>query len=236
MTPLVALMEESWPPAQRIPLGPFLLRRGLGGGQRVSAASPLGPFTEAELSGAETGMRAMDQAPLFLLTPAEAALDAALAARGYAVKDPVVVYALPLPAPGLVPPVPMTTFPHWPPMAIAEALWAEGGIKAERLAIMHRAAGPRTAILGRTEDRASAVAFVAIAGDCAFLHALHVTPRLRRRGAALNILRAAAEWAGQNGAARLCLAVTRANAAARALYVSFGMQVVEEYHYRHLPA
>ena len=236
MTRLVTLMEDTWPPAERIVSGPFLLRRGLGGGQRVSAASPLGPCTEADLPQAEAAMHAMAQAPLFLLTPQDSALDAALAARGYAVKDPVVVYSAPLATLGPAPPEPMTTFPHWPPMAIAEALWAEGGIGAERGAIMARASGPKTAILGRTEDRASGVAFVAIAGDCAFLHALHVTPHLRRRGAALNILRAAAIWSGQNGAGRLCLAVTRANEPACALYLSLGMLEQEEYHYRHLPA
>lgn len=236
MSTLMTLMEESWPPAERIDTGTFLLRRGLGGGQRVSAATPRGPWSEAALDEAEAAMRAMAQAPLFLLTPQDGALDAALAARGYAVKDPSLVYAAPLADLALDPPERMTTFAHWPPMAIAAALWAEGGIGPARVAIMDRAEGPKTAILGRAEDRACGVAFVAVAGQIAFVHALHVTPRLRRRGAALNMLRAAAAWAGQNGATGLGLAVTCGNQAARALYESLGMPVREEYHYRHLPS
>lgn len=236
MSTLVTLMEESWPPAERIALGPLVLRRGLGGGQRVSAATPRGPVIVTALEEAEAAMRAMAQAPLFLVTPQDDALDAALAARGYAVKDPSLVYAAPLADLAIDPPERMTSFAHWPPMAITTALWAEGGIGPARAAIMDRAEGPKTAILGRAEDRACGAAFVALAGQIAFVHALHVSPAMRRRGAALNMMRAAAAWAGQNGATGLGLAVTRGNQAARALYESLGMPVREAYHYRHLPS
>jgi len=126
----------------------------------------------------------------------------------------------------------MATFPHWPPMAIAADLWAEGGIGPARLAVMQRAAEPKTVILGRAGDRASGAAFVAIHQGTAMLHALEVTPAQRRQGSAHNILRAAAVWAQENGAETLSLVVTTANAAARRLYASFGMQVVGNYHYR----
>jgi ribosomal protein S18 acetylase RimI-like enzyme len=64
------------------------------------------------------------------------------------------------------------------------------------------------------------------------LHALEVTPALRRQGSAHNILRAAALWAQQNGADTLTLVVTVANENARRLYASLGMQPVGQYHYR----
>jgi GNAT superfamily N-acetyltransferase len=126
----------------------------------------------------------------------------------------------------------MTTFPHWPPMQIASDIWAEGHIGPGRLAVMHRAAGPKTAILGRTHDKPSGTAFVALHDQTALIHALEVRPALRRQGAARQILCAAAHWAAENGADRLALAVTEANAGARALYTSLGMQVVGNYHYR----
>jgi ribosomal protein S18 acetylase RimI-like enzyme len=66
------------------------------------------------------------------------------------------------------------------------------------------------------------------------LHAVEVTEALRRRGAARNLTRAAAEWAGKHGADWLVLAVTEANAPARALYDGLGMAPAGGYHYRAL--
>jgi len=57
---------------------------------------------------------------------------------------------------------------------------------------------------------------------------------MRRQGCAINILRAAACWAQDHGADTLSLAVTQANAGARALYASLGMEGVEQYHYREI--
>jgi ribosomal protein S18 acetylase RimI-like enzyme len=97
---------------------------------------------------------------------------------------------------------------------------------------MDRAAGPKTSILGRVNDRASGIAFVACHGKTAMLHALEVSPTQRRQGSANNIMRMAAIWAQDHGADQICLAVTEANDAARALYASLGMQAVGTYHYR----
>ena len=56
----------------------------------------------------------------------------------------------------------MAAFAHWPPLAIACDLWAEGGIGPARLAVMDRVEGAKSVILGRANDRASGVAFVAV--------------------------------------------------------------------------
>lgn len=178
-------------------------------------------------------MRSAGIRPLFQLGPGQAPLDAALAARGYRIVDPVVIYLGSLTSLSPKAP-PMTTFPHWPPLGIAMDLWAEGGIGPERIAVMHRVQGQKSAILARNNDRAAGVAFVAVAGSIAMLHALEVTPVLRRKGSARHILQAAVGWAMLHGATDLGLAVTSANAAARALYASFGMTVVGHYHYRQL--
>ncbi|MEY4981892.1 MAG: hypothetical protein RIR62_158, partial [Pseudomonadota bacterium] len=87
-------------------------------------------------------------------------------------------------------------------------------------------------LLGRAGDRAAGVAFVACYGKCAMLHALEVTPALRRQGTAHNMLRAAANWAQDQGAVTLALLVTAANQPARNLYAFLEMQVVGHYHYR----
>ena len=97
---------------------------------------------------------------------------------------------------------------------------------------MNRAKGTKISILGRTENRASAAAFVAIERNIAMLHALEVVPALRRKGVGRNILRAAAHWAQEQGAQYISLAVTAANVPANALYLSTGLTEVGKYHYR----
>ena len=229
MTPetLAEVMEATWPPASRRQLGPFTLRDGAGGGKRVSAASLDGALTEDALDALDAAMTE----PLMLVRAGEDSLDAALEARGWRVVDPVVAYAAPVAAlaaelPGL------TAFPHWPPLEIGRAIWAEGGIGPARIAVMDRVQGPKAALLGRIDDRSAGVAFVACHGREAMVHAREVREGQRRQGLGKNLLHAAANWAGRQGATRLSLVVTRQNAAARALYARLGMEVVGEYHYR----
>lgn len=229
MTPdaLAKVMDATWPPAACRSLGPFILREGAGGGKRVSAASLAGAFTEADLDALEAEMAA----PLIQVRAGEGALDTALDARGWRVVDPVVAYAAPVAK--LTAELPdLTDFAHWPPLEIARSIWAEGGIGPERIAVMERADGPKAALLGRNGDRPAGVAFVACHGSEAMLHALEVRDSHRRRGLGMSLLRAAANWAAEQGATRLSLVVTRQNTAARALYARLGMEVVGEYHYR----
>jgi GNAT superfamily N-acetyltransferase len=234
MTPqaLYDLLEATWPPAFRHRVGPWAIREGQGGGQRVSAATAEGGWAPDDIQLAEHAMSALGQAPIFMIRAGDDALDAALAARGYSIKDPVVAYLGDCAAMAQPAPSPMAAFVHWPPLGIARDIWAEAGIGPARRAVMDRVRGPKCAILGRQNDRASGVAFVAISGDSAMLHALEVVPAQRRQGSAHQIMRAAAGWALDQGATRFALVVTEANAAARALYASLGMAVVGQYHYR----
>jgi ribosomal protein S18 acetylase RimI-like enzyme len=229
MTPgqLAAVMEATWPAASRRALGPFTLRDGAGGGQRVSAASVSGDFTDSDL---DIAIAAMAE-PLFVLMPGDSALDAALAARGFALHDPVVAYAAPVAR--LTGDLPyLAAFPHWPPLEAARAVWAEGGIGPARVQVMERVTTLKCAILGRATDRASGACFVACHGDWAMLHALEVRADRRRQGLGGHLLRAAANWAAAQGCATLSLVVTKRNTAARALYDSAGMGLVGQYHYR----
>jgi GNAT superfamily N-acetyltransferase len=213
-----------------------LLRCGQGGGKRVSAATAEADWQAADIDRAAAAMRAMGQPQLFLIREGDSALDRDLARRGYGLVDPVVAYVATTGVLAGTAPAPMTSFPHWPPMEIAKALWAEGGIAAARLAVMGRVVGPKTCILARANDRASGVAFVACHGRHAMLHALEVTPALRRQGSAQNILRAAAAWASAEGVDTLSVVVTEANDPARRLYAEMGMTVAGQYHYRQICA
>jgi GNAT superfamily N-acetyltransferase len=102
------------------------------------------------------------------------------------------------------------------------------------MAVMDRAPDPKAAILVRVGDNPGGVGFVGVHDGIAMLHAMHVLPEHRRKGAATLILRKAARWAAENGADVLGLIVTQGNHAANPLYVSLGMRLVGHYHYRRL--
>lgn len=231
LSALFAANEATWPALHRFAVGGLTVRDGGDGGRRVSSATCDGAWTEDQLDRAEAAMIGLRQPLLVMIRPGDEALDATLAQRGYRIADPTVLYAAPIsafdPAPD-----PMTAFPHWPPLAITRILWAEAGIGPARLAVMHRAPGPRAAVLGRSGDRPAGAAFVAVHDGTAMLHALVVPEPMRRAGIGGNLLRRAAVWAGENGAIALGLAVTAANGPARALYASLGLKAVGQYHYR----
>lgn len=205
-------------------------RDGAGGGSRVSAATVEGQFDAADLARIEARFADDGHAPIFQVREGDDALDAALAARGYRVKDPVDTLVMPL---AEAPPYdPETGYPSWPPVAVQRGIWTEDGIGPARLAIMERAPAPKTTLLARAGGAPAGTGFVALSGDIAAVHAVVVTAPLRKHGIGRALMALAAHWARDNGAAWLTLQVTQANSAARALYSSLGMRRVDGYHYR----
>ncbi|MGB0507397.1 MAG: GNAT family N-acetyltransferase, partial [Pikeienuella sp.] len=118
------------------------------------------------------------------------------------------------------------------PIALAEEIWAKGGIGPARIEVMRRVAGPKQWLMARIKDRPAAVGFVATAGEIAMIHAVETSQDMRRQGAGRMILQGAARFALDNGAKTLALAVTRANIPANSLYQSLGMTPATAYHYR----
>ncbi len=231
------VIDGTWSAARYSTLGPWTLREGRGGGGRVSAATlstVATPVDEDQITAAEGAMRDMGQPPLFMVRPEETALDGQLAARGHVVRDPVTIYTCP-PDALMSEPIPrVTVFTIWEPLAIMREIWAAGGIGPERVAVMERVPGPKTGFLARHRDKPAGVAFAAIHGSVAMVHAVEVLPHQRRAGMARWIMRAAAFWAAEQQADTLSVICTRANVAANGLYASLGMQAVGQYHYRHL--
>ncbi|WP_319800449.1 GNAT family N-acetyltransferase [Pararhodobacter zhoushanensis] len=221
---LFAALEASWPPLTSETIGPFRVRNGAGGGKRVSATVLEGAFSEAALD-------ALGEQPLFQLRTRQTALDAALEKRGYRVVDPTLILSAPVETVAETPrPVSLPTI--WPPLAIQRHIWAEGHIGPERIAVMERACDPKMSFIARFQDRAAGVGFLAIHQGIAMLHALHIDPDFRRKGVAHYMVRGMADWAQRHGATTFALAVTQANAGARALYTRLGMLEVDAYHYR----
>lgn len=229
---LYAVVENTWPPAAQNAVGPWTIRDGAMGGQRVSAASAAAPVKASDVAIAEQAMSALGQPNLFMIRDSEEALDRMLADAGYRIKDPVTLYACPTATLTAQPVAPVSAFAVWPPLQIMRDIWCEAGIGPGRLAVMQRAKLPKTAILARQADRAAGTAFVAIDDEIAMIHAIEVAPTLRRKGAGINMMRAAAHWAQNHGATKFSLAVTDVNLAANALYIRLGMTTVGHYRYR----
>lgn len=232
MTDLFDALDATWPAAGHRDVGGWRVREGQGAGKRVSCATVIGADAPAGIDAAEAAQASLGQPALFCLRAGQDAADQALAARGYVIIDPVVLLSAPIAGLAAEAPAHLSTFPLWPPLAITRDIWAEGGVGAERQAVMDRVTVPKTAILGRAGDRAAGAVFVAVDGPVAMVHALHVDPAVRRQGLARNLMRAAARWAEGNGATTLALAVTKANSAANALYACLGMVAAGHYHYR----
>lgn len=236
MTPdihaLYAVTEATWPPARRERLGPVTIREGEGGGKRVSAATVAGEVRQGDLDRAEDAMRALGQGPLFQVREGDEALDATLAARGYRTVDAVNLQVAPVCALTVNRPPRVTTFAVWEPLEIMREIWAEGGIGPARVAVMERAQGPKTGLLGRLKDQPAAAGFVALHEDIAMVHALEVRARHRRAGMGRLMMLQAALWAEAQGARHLAVICTRGNEGANALYAAMGFACVGTYHYR----
>lgn len=225
-------LTACWPAAETRRLGPWTLRRDEGGGGRASAATLDGAFGDP--AAAEAAMRAMGQRPRFLIRPGEAALDTALAARGFGIEGPNAILAAPAGEIG-------GTGPDWAtircaaPLARMIELWAANGIGAGRLAVMARAPAPKVWLLVRDGDRPAGCASADIHAGIAMLHSVVIDPGSRRRGLGARLVRAAGRWAAAEGAEILALAVGQENAPAVALYRGLGMTEAGAYHYRLAP-
>ncbi len=232
---LYRVIAETWPPAKEVQSGPWTLRDGAGGrdriSSRVSSVTADGAWTDADIPAAEAGCRTFGQVPLFMIRAGETVLDDALAARGYRVKDPVTLYSARC-ADVVADIPPVSAFEVWPPLEVQKEIWRPGGIGDSRLAVMHRASGTKTTILGRLNDRPAGAVFVALGPSGAMLHALEVAQAFRRQGLARILTAACARFARQHGAEHLSLVTTTENTAANALYRDMGFAEIGHYHYR----
>ncbi|MEM9342808.1 MAG: GNAT family N-acetyltransferase [Pseudomonadota bacterium] len=229
---LIAALEATWPSASHLRMGPFTLRDGLGGGKRVSAATPNGPATAEDIANAAAIMAAAGTSRLFRLRPENSALDASLADLGYQRIDPTTLFAAETAALLNAEQPPLAALAAEICLSIQADVWEAGGIGPARLAVMDRAAGPKAWLLARLQDRVAGAGFVAVHEGIAMVHALETRRSARRKGAARAMMHRAAKWAAAQGAGYVSVAVTQANGPANALYASLGMAVVEHYHYR----
>ena len=227
-----AALHATWPAATETVVDGWIIRDGAGAGKRASAASLVDDG--AGIAVAEQAQLGMGQAPLFMIQDTENSepLDRELAARGYSVVDPTLIYAcdIDLVAPRTLPTA--MCYAIWDPVHVMHEIWHAGGVGPARIDLMHRVAGAKTGILARSGDTACGTAFVGVHEGIAMVHAVEVLEQHRRQGVAKLVMAQAAHWGRANGAKTLALAVTRANLGANALYADLGMTQVGAYHYR----
>jgi N-acetylglutamate synthase len=228
---LARAFEDTWPAAEYADAGGFRVGRGLGAGGRVSSARAVGRWSKTHIPAVEAIHRRWQQQPMFRVPDTDDGLTGALQDAGYRRETPTVIMQAPVAALTGQPIPYLTTFAIWPPLAIQRDIWAAGNIDPMRQAVMDRVPAPKTAILGRIDDRAAGAAFAAVAGEVAMVHAVEVLPAFRRRGLAGWLMRQAAQWAADHGATRIGLAVSRANGGARATYDRLGFTEVAGYAY-----
>lgn len=228
---LAEAFEATWPAAEYADAGGFRIGRAQGAGRRVNSACTVRSWSPADIDDVLRIQSDWRQAAAFRVLDDETRLIAALTDRGFQRATPTVVIQADVSAltDRRIPPV--MAFAVWPPLAIQRDIWVAGEIGAERQAVMHRVAGPKAALLGRIEDRAAGAGFVAIHSGVAMVHGIEILPDWRRKGLAGWMMRRAAVWARENGADRLALAVTRANAPAIALYRGLGFSDAGGYAY-----
>ncbi|MDW3223262.1 MAG: GNAT family N-acetyltransferase [Paracoccaceae bacterium] len=228
-------IDATWPAAETAMVDPWLLRRGAGGGKRVSSATAHGSVQQPDVEQAVVAMDNWGQDPLFMIRPHDQELDALLAAQGYGIIDPTNVYSVAIERLTEVPLPRVTAFCIWEPLAIMCEIWAKGGIGPERIDVMERA-HVKTGILARWNEKPAGAAFAAVDGDICMVHAVEVLPGQRRQGVAQWIMRAAAFWGQKHGASHMSVLCTAANRPANKLYSSLGFERVGHYHYRHKAA
>lgn len=231
-TALFDAIDATWTPKSRRQVDGWTIREGAGAGSRVSAASLDGRYIgpNGGIGSALRAMRALGQAPLFMIRPGDEDLDAHLHERGFTIASPVVM--LGAPAEAVAAPAGLGAIPCDTTLAVQKEIWALGGIGPERLAVMTRVAGPKTALLGRSKDRPTGTAFVAVSEGIAMMHALEVRADARRTGAGRTLVTGGADWAMRHGADCFVVLVTRDNRAAIALYEGLGLVQIGAYHYR----
>ena len=223
---LMAVLDATWRPAARADIPGWAIRLDAGGGRRVSAASALNPGTVPDITAAEAAMQAQAQTPLFRLRDNEAALHAALAARGYRVADPTVILAA---RPGaLTAPQDRRGAICDMPLAVQAEIWARrrhrhGARRAPaRLAAVAHGRGAR-------RDGVRAMAHGAM------LHAVEVAARHRGAGHGRRLLRLAGALGGRSGRGLAGAGCHARQRAALALYQGEGMRGAAGYSYRGRP-
>lgn len=111
----------------------------------------------------------------------------------------------------------LTAIESWPPLAIQNEIWADGGVALPDLGTDH----PALSFLGRAEDDPAGSVWVRAQGPSAQIDGLFVLPHYRRQGLGRNLVIACARWAQAQGCTQIRLAAPDETARAFAAALGF---------------
>jgi ribosomal protein S18 acetylase RimI-like enzyme len=240
---LEARAFAAWPAAQVEQLGGWRLRATSGVTRRANSAWTSGPVDNlADATARTEAFYAERRLPaIFQLCPlAPAALDDALAARGYAIDAPVAILTAPLaelsaeaPA-GVDVRVDREIADDWFELSGGRSRFA--AVQPVYRGILERIGAPGRAragyALASVDGEPAATALGVADGPWLGVFSVSTLPDFRRRGAATALLRALARWGHSLGATKAYLQVERDNRIAFDLYLRDGFREVYGYHYR----
>lgn len=242
--------NDGWSAPVQERLGDWLLRAADGWSGRGNSALPVGDpgrplesaIDEVERWYAARGQPALVNVPLPLARPVDAALDA----RGWSARPPVLVQTASISATlaatanerPTLPPVVLATTPS--PAWLAMAAGRKQGLPDAAQRLLTAGDQVRFAHLYGPapvpDDGSGAPELIGIArgavtgrGRWLGLALIEVVPSARRQGAARQLIRALAEWADGLGATDAYLQVVRENVAATTLYRTLGFRTHHSY-------
>ncbi len=243
-----AAAYDAWPAPQRATVAGWRLRAAAGITGRANSVWALhneeSVALEEKLAAVEAFYAAQQLPARFQIHAAvqPAGLDAALAARGYALISPTHVQVAPLSRILTSTPTLRST-PHLE-IEVAEefdddwfATYArnesmDAKTTAVRAQILEAIAGPRAFARLDMEGAPAAVGLGVVGGDWLGIFCMSTYAAQRRRGAALALLRALAIWGSFYEATNAYLQVNDKNSPALATYARAGFEPGYAYHYR----
>jgi ribosomal protein S18 acetylase RimI-like enzyme len=232
-----ALMNQGWPAADSTELDGWLVRRNAGVTLRANSVLPKSaPFDCGKaLDYVENLYVAHGITPSFQISSAvqPSDLDAQLAARGYAVRNPTLVQCAAVAdvLANLSPPAVEVNISTMPSVAWTDCWWSVDGRGADSRAAAEQILTRGKALYASVPDGAGvkAIGRLALVDDTAGLYCLAVDERFRRQGLASAIIHGLLQSATSRW---VWLSVLEDNTPARTLYDRLGFQTVSRYHYR----
>ncbi|MFD0686084.1 GNAT family N-acetyltransferase [Actinomadura fibrosa] len=234
---------RAWPAETAEERGGWLLRHSPGvDRKRSNSALPLSDDAVPDVEEVESFYAERGRPARVQVSPADRyrALDAALAARGYAAQAATLVLTaaaadvIGTAAPGggaagvVVAEADDRT--RWP------SLFGELGVPADGIGVIERIVPPAVVLAVHDAGRPAGMGLFVADTGWAGVFCMATRPDLRRRGIATAVLAAGARWAAAQGADRLYLQVEAGNGAARTLYERAGFTLSHGYHYRVRPS
>ena len=234
-------MNRSWRARSEVDVDGWIVRRSGGVTQRANSVLPAAAPTDLEAAVTRVEELYLDHGlpPHFQISPAAQPpeLDQFLAARGYEVRGSTkVCVAAVEDVLRLLPPQWSKVDVHDEPGADWMSLWwatdGRGGADSREIARKILTGGTALYALGHDEAGLAAVGRLSLDGRWAGVYCMAVRPDARRRGHAMDVLRALLANASDRQVRHTWLQVVEENVAARALYGRLGFADFSGYHYR----